>query len=203
MANICTDQETLYADIDFCQGKKSLPGIRSYVYGASKRDIVTWPKIDRSTKETLDTINVYEGDFVMAADKKWHKIALVPNEGQLQIESQGTFGSKTFKVTATMNMPGTEEEVSGYIAEANNDEMVYLVPQRNGKFRVVGSEAFSSELSLAQDTGKAATDSNMTTVTAEATDEYPAPFYVGKIETEAGDINAADGTVAEPDEEGG
>ena len=55
MANICTDQETLYADIDFCQGKKSLPGIRSYVYGASKRDIVTWPKIDRSTKETLGT----------------------------------------------------------------------------------------------------------------------------------------------------
>ena len=91
-----------------------------------------------------------------------------------------------------MNMPGTEEEASGYIAEANNDEMVYLVPQRNGKYRVVGSEAFTPELTLAQDSGQAATDTNQTTITAEATDEYPAPFYVGTIETANGDINGSE-----------
>ena len=192
MSNICTDQESIYSDIDFCQGKKSLPGIRNHVFGISKRDIVTWPKIDRSTKVSLAEVPVYKGDFVLAADKQWHRLALIPNQGQLQVESQGTYGSKTFKVTATMNMPGTEEEASGYIAEANNDEMVYLVPQRNGKYRVVGSEAFTPELTLAQDSGQAATDTNQTTITAEATDEYPAPFYVGTIETANGDINGSE-----------
>ena len=40
MSNICTDQESIYSDIDFCQGKKSLPGIRNHVFGISKRDII-------------------------------------------------------------------------------------------------------------------------------------------------------------------
>ena len=66
MSNICTDQESIYSDIDFCQGKKSLPGIRNHVFGISKRDIVTWPKIDRSTKVSLAEVPVYKGDFVLA-----------------------------------------------------------------------------------------------------------------------------------------
>lgn len=194
MANTCTDQETIYADIDFCQGKKSLPGIRNHVYGISKRDIVNWPTIARGEKAQLAQIPVYTGDFTLAADKKWHRLALIPNQGQLQVESQGTYGSKTFQVTGTFVMPGTEEEVSGYIAEANNDEMVYLVPQRNGKYRMVGSEAFTPELALSQDSGQAATDTNQTTISAVCTDEYPAPFYTGKIETADGDISGADGS---------
>lgn len=194
MAN-CTDQESIYSDIDFCQGKKSLPGIRNHVYGISKRDIAKWPKIERASISSLADAAVYVGDFVLAADKKWHKLALIPNQGQLQVESQGTYGSKTFNNTGTFNLPGTEEEATGYIAEANNDELVYLVPQRNGKYRVIGSEAFTPELTLAQDSGQAATDTNQTTITAVCTDEYPAPFYTGKIETENGDISGADGSL--------
>lgn len=199
----CEDQVSLYSDVQFCQGKKSLPGIRNHVYGCSKRDIVKWPKIDRSEKASLAEVPVYKGDFALAADKKWHKLDLIPNQGQLQVESQGTYGSKTFKVTGTFNLPGTEEDATGYISEANNDEMVYLVPQRNGKYRVVGSEAFTPELTLSQDTGQAATDTNQTTISAEATDEYPAPFYTGKIETENGDISGADGSIVGADEDGG
>lgn len=195
----CEDQTSLYNDVEFCQGKKSLPGIRNHVYGISKRDIVKWPKINRAAKAKLADIPVYEGDFVLAADKKWHKLDLIPNQGQLQTESQGTYGSKTFKVTGTFNLPGTEEDATGYISEANNDEMIYLVPQRNGKYRVVGSEAFTPELALSQDTGQAATDTNQTTISAEATDEYPAPFYPGKIETAHGDISGAGGSIIEPD----
>lgn len=201
MANICSDQESLYQNIEFCQGKKSLPGIRSHVYGISKRDIVTWPKITRTGKTSLADVPKYEGDFVLASDKKWHKLDLIPNQGQLHVESQGTYGSKTFKVTGTFILPGTEEEATGYIAEANNDEMVYLVPQRNGKYRMVGSEAFTPELTLGQDSGQAATDSNQTTITAEATDEYPAPYYPGTIETETGNISGADGSAIADEEE--
>ena len=71
--------------------------------------------------------------------------------------------------------------------------MVYLFIQRNGKARMVGSEAFTPELSLSQGTGKATTDANSTTISAVADDEYPAPFYPGKIETEDGDISGATG----------
>lgn len=189
----CTSANSIYGDICFSPGKKSLPGVRGYVYGIAKRDIMTWPTIGTEAPKTLADVAKYAGDFVLATDKKWHKIGLIPNESELQAESQGSFGSKTFKVTGTAVIPGTEEEVSGYIAQANNDEMVYLFIQRNGKARMVGSEAFTPELSLSQGTGKATTDANSTTISAVADDEYPAPFYPGKIETEDGDISGATG----------
>ena len=188
-----TSANSIYGDICFSPGKKSLPGVRGYVYGIAKRDIMTWPTIGTEAPKTLADVAKYAGDFVLATDKKWHKIGLIPNESELQAESQGSFGSKTFKVTGTAVIPGTEEEVSGYIAQANNDEMVYLFIQRNGKARMVGSEAFTPELSLSQGTGKATTDANSTTISAVADDEYPAPFYPGKIETEDGDISGATG----------
>lgn len=189
----CTSANSIYGDICFSPGKKSLPGVRGYVYGIAKRDIMTWPTIGTEAPKTLADVAKYAGDFVLATDKKWHKIGLIPNESELQVESQGSFGSKTFKVTGSAVIPGTEEEVSGYIAQANNDEMVYLFIQRNGKARMVGSEAFTPELSLSQATGKATTDANSTTISAVADDEYPAPFYPGKIETEDGDISGATG----------
>ena len=189
----CTSANSIYGDICFSPGKKSLPGVRGYVYGIAKRDIMTWPTIGTEAPKTLADVAKYAGDFVLATDKKWHKIGLIPNESELQAESQGSFGSKTFKVTGTAVIPGTEEEVSGYIAQANNDEMVYLFIQRNGKARMVGSEAFTPELSLSQGTGKATTDANSTTISAVADDEYPAPFYPGKIETEDGDFSGATG----------
>lgn len=189
----CTSANSIYGDICFSPGKKSLPGVRGYVYGIAKRDIITWPTIGTEAPKTLADVAKYAGDFVLATDKKWHKIGLIPNESELQVESQGSFGSKTFKVTGSAVIPGTEEEVSGYIAQANNDEMVYLFIQRNGKARMVGSEAFTPELSLSQGTGKATTDANSTTISAVADDEYPAPFYPGKIETEDGDISGATG----------
>lgn len=189
----CTSANSIYGDICFSPGKKSLPGVRGYVYGIAKRDIMTWPTIGTEAPKTLADVAKYAGDFVLATDKKWHKIGLIPNESELQAESQGSFGSKTFKVTGSAVIPGTEEEVSGYIAQANNDEMVYLFIQRNGKARMVGSEAFTPELSLSQGTGKATTDANSTTISAVADDEYPAPFYPGKIETEDGDISGATG----------
>ena len=133
----CTSANSIYGDICFSPGKKSLPGVRGYVYGIAKRDIMTWPTIGTEAPKTLADVAKYAGDFVLATDKKWHKIGLIPNESELQAESQGSFGSKTFKVTGTAVIPGTEEEVSGYIAQANNDEMVYLFIQRNGKARMV------------------------------------------------------------------
>ena len=112
-------------------------------------------------------------------------------ETSREVENQGTDGCKTFLNKTTFAIPGTEEEASGFIDQANNDDLIILVPQRNGKCRIIGSEDFSPELSLKQDTGAAATDSNTTTVEASATDFHPAPFYTGKIHTADGDIDGA------------
>lgn len=190
----CTRTPSIYEDLEKCPGQKKLPGIRDYVYGVSKRDIITYPKINAEPSTLADCVKT-TGDFGLAADKVWNKIGIVKDDGQLQVESQGTDGARTFKVTLNFAIPGTEEEASGFIDQANNDEMIFLAPQRNGKFRLVGSEDFTPELTLKQDTGKAATDANTTSVEAVTTDLHPAPFYTGKILTTNGQIDGSTGTL--------
>lgn len=195
----CTDVVSIYDDIEVCAGAKSLPGVRDIVYFIPKRDIVTWPTIDRSKKTALSNVAVYDGNFTLAADKKWLKADMIQNVSNITTESQGTEGSKTFRVTANLFLKGTEEEATGFISEANNDKLVFLVVQRNGKARVIGSAAFTPELTLGQDTGAAATDTNQTTVTVAVDDEYSAPFYPGEIVTSDGTVSGATGEIVTPE----
>lgn len=197
MPDICSSEKTLLQDVKFCQGKKSLPGIKKRVYLADIRDIVGFPeKPDRSgTGFTLEQVPVLSGNFTMATDKFFAQVDIINNNGKITVEAQGTFGSKTFKNTYTGNAPGTEEEVTGLIAELLNAEVIAVVPTRTGKFRVIGSEEFPAEVNPSQDTGQAPTDSNQTVLEISADDELPAPFFTGTLPISGGTLNCATGEV--------
>lgn len=186
----CKNNASIYEDLEKCPGQKKLPGIRDYVYATSKRDILAYPEVP-SAPESLAKAVTAVGDYTLAADKYFYKLGVVKDSGKIEIENQGTDGCKTFSNKVTFAIPGTEEEATGFIDQANNDELIILVPQRNGKCRIIGSEEFSPELSLKQDTGATAQDPNTTSIEATATDLHPAPFYTGKIHTAEGDIDGA------------
>jgi hypothetical protein len=78
----------------------------------------------------------------------------------------------------------------------NNNDCVFLVETVRGKYRVVGSEAWQVKSTVAQDLGQGATGTTSTTLSVEATDECPAPFYYGKIETEDGTIQPEQASAA-------
>lgn len=197
MPNNCSDEKTLLKDVKFCQGKKSLPGTKKRVYIADCRDILTYPKVaDRSGADfTLDKVPVLDGDFTLAQGKFFAQIDIINNNGKIAIEPQGTFGSKSFKCTYTGNAPGTEEEITGLIAELLNAEVIAVVPTRTGKFRVIGSDEFPAEVNPGQDTGQAATDVNQTSIEIVADGELPAPFYTGKLPVSNGELDCATGEV--------
>lgn len=197
MPDICSSEKTLLQDVKFCQGKKSLPGTKKRVYIADIRDIVGFPeKPDRSGSGfTLEQVPVLSGNFTMATDKFFAQVDIINNNGKIAVEAQGTFGSKTFKNTYTGNAPGTEEEVTGLIAELLNAEVIAVVPTRTGKFRVIGSEEFPAEVNPSQDTGQAPTDSNQTVLEISADDELPAPFFTGTLPISGGTLNCATGEV--------
>lgn len=197
MPDICSSEKTLLQDVKFCQGKKSLPGTKKRVYLADIRDIVGFPeKPDRSgTGFTLEQVPVLSGNFTMATDKFFAQVDIINNNGKIAVEAQGTFGSKTFKNTYTGNAPGTEEEITGLIAELINAEVIAVVPTRTGKFRVIGSEEFPAEVNPSQDTGQAATDTNQTVLEISADDELPAPFFTGTLPISGGTLNCATGEV--------
>lgn len=189
----CSDEKDLYKDVKFCKGKKSLPGARAYAYFIKKSNIVTWPTRSGSAAASLDAVSKLVGNFVLLADKKWSKLDLVPDQQHIQAEQVGKYGSKMFNNTFTLVVPGTEEEATGLATELNNDDVVFLVPQRNGKFRCAGNEDFTCNIAPSLDSGQGSDDTNATTLKITIEDEIAAPFYPGKIETNEGDISGADG----------
>ncbi|MBR3496995.1 MAG: hypothetical protein IKH37_09775 [Prevotella sp.] len=199
MPDICSTEKTLLKDVKFCQGKKSLPGTKKRVYIADVRDILAFPaKPNRSaTGFTLEQVPVLTGNFTLAEGKFFAQVDIINNNGKISVEAQGTYGSKTFKCTYTGNAPGTEEELSGLIAELLNAEIIAVVPTRTGKFRVIGSEEFPAEINPSQDTGQAATDTNQTVLEISADDELPAPFYTGTLPVSNGTLNCATGELTE------
>lgn len=185
----------LYESLNWCDGKTSLPGIRQRVYFVKKSDIVSWPKLPPlEGAKTMGELSTYKGNFVLAADKKWLSLDSLDAKSNVSAESQGEKPSRTSLNKATLKHAGTDEEATGFARQANADNLIYLVQQRNKKFRVMGSEEFDTDTKASQALGEGYTGEAGTTLEIEATDLCPAPFYVGKIEAEEGDISGADGS---------
>lgn len=200
MSETCSNEKTLLKDVKFCQGKKSLPGTKKRVYIADMRDITAYPtKPNRDAQDfSLENVPVLTGNFTMAQGRYFAQVDIINNNGSIKVEAQGTSGSKTFKNTYTGNAPGTEEEITGLIAELLNADIIAVVPTRSGKFRVIGSEAFPAEINPSQDTGQAVTDANQTVLEIVADDELPAPFFTGTLPVKNGNLNCSNGLVTAP-----
>lgn len=186
----------LYNSLNWCKGTTVLPGIRTRVYFAKKSNIVKWPKLPDAVVEgkTMGALATYAGDFVLAADKTWNHLDVLTAESPVSSESQGDMPARSFLNKVTLKHAGVEEEATGFARQANADDLVYLVQQRNGKFRVVGNEMFETDTKPGQELGATNTDKAGTTLAVEVTDVCPAPFYPGKIETEDGDLSGLDGS---------
>lgn len=184
MATNCT---SILKSLAWCQGTPELPGIRRRIYYIGKDQIVKWPTLNHDTRGRLVTA-AYTGNFVLAADATWKYIDILPDKSQLTSEAQGEYPSMTQLNKLTAVHPGVGLEASALAAYVNNNDCVFLVETVRGKFRVVGSEAWQVKSTVAQDLGQGPTGTTSTTLSVEATDECPAPFYFGKIETEDGII---------------
>ena len=187
MSKTCS---SLQKSLGWCQGTPELPGVRRRIYYTSKSDVVTWPTLARDDNGRITSAS-YTGSFVLKVDVKWKYIDILPEKSQLTSEAQGELPSQTQLNKLTAVHPGVGEEASAAAAYLNNNDNVFLVEDMKGKYRVVGSEAWTTKTTVAQDLGQGATGTTSTTISVEATDECPAPFYTGTISTDDGDIDAA------------
>lgn len=184
----CTNTNNLYDNVDFCPGEVSLPGVRDHFYFVRKKDIVAWPKLPLNTAEKLEDVAVYTGNFKLAADAHFVRVDLVPSESEPKSEQAGSYGSFHYTNSITLVLPGTGKNVTGLITEINNDNVVVLVPQRDGQVRVFGSEAFDVTVKPSQAWGKGSNDANTTTIEVSCEDRAATPFYPGEIDTADGII---------------
>jgi hypothetical protein len=175
--------------LGWCQGTPELPGVKRRVYYLAKSEIVEWPTLSRDANGRITSAQ-YSGSFTLKADSKWKYIDILPDKSQLTSEPQGELPSQTQLNKLVAVHPGVGLRASAAAAYINNYDNVFLVEDMKGFFRVVGCDKWQTKSTVNQDLGQGPTGSTSTTINVEATDECPAPFYFGMIETEEGDIDA-------------
>ena len=187
MAKTCT---SIQKSLGWCQGTPELPGVKRRIYFIAKSFIVGFPQLPRD-ELGRSTSAVLVGDFVLMADATWKYIDILPDKSQLTSEAQGELPSQTQLNKLTAVHPGVGAEASAAAAYINNTDNVFIVEDMKGNFRVLGNDKWTTKATVAQDLGQGATGTTSTTINVEATDEVPAPFYVGTLETKDGDIDCS------------
>lgn len=189
----CTDK-SLYANMPWCPGSPVLPGIRGKVLFIAKRDIIKWPTLTAKDEATsMAELVTYKGNFVLAADKKWNIIDIVDAKSSVSSEAQGEQPCITNLNKGTFMYPGSNEDATGFAAQANADDLVYIYFMKEGKARVIGNEKWQTSTKVSQATGSGPTDEAGTTIETECTDLCPCPFYPGEIETTEGTYDGSTG----------
>ena len=178
----------LQKSLAWCMGTPELPGICRRIYYISKDQIAKWPAYIRDYTNRRTTKAAYRGDFVLVADAKWKYIDIIPDKSQLTSEPQGELPSQTQLNKLVAVHPGIGPEATAAACYLNNSDNVFIVEDMRGFFRVVGCARWITKTTVTQDNGQGPTGSTSTTINVEATDEVPAPFYSGIIETEDGDV---------------
>lgn len=179
----------LQRSLDWCMGTPELPGIRKRIYYISKNEIASWPPYNRDENNRRTKTAVLTGNFTLVADATWKYIDILAEKSQLTSDPQGEIPGQTQLNKLVAVHPGTGPEATAAACYLNNSDNVFIVEDTKGFYRVVGCEKWVTKTTVNQDTGQGPTGSTSTTITVEATDEVPAPFYMGQIITADGTID--------------
>ena len=188
----------LYDSVRFCDGTTVMPGVRRKAYFISQDNIVRYPELPKLSDEEVQMgeLATYVGDFTLAADANFKVIDLDDSASNVVCESQGEKPSKSFLNKATFKHPGKGEVATGFARLANASNLLFIYQERDGAFRVIGNQMFSTNVKPTQESGAKETDASGTTFNIEVSDMCPAPFYKGIIKTDEGDIDASTGEIA-------
>ena len=188
----------LYDSVRFCDGTTVMPGVRRKAYYIHQDNIVKYPELPKLSDEDIEMgkLGTYVGDFILAADAGFKVIDLDDSASNVICESQGVKPSKSFLNKATFKHPGKGEVATGFARLANTSNLLFIYQERDGAFRVIGNQMFSTNVKPTQESGAKETDASGTTLNIEVSDVAPAPFYKGVIKTDEGDIDASTGEIA-------
>ena len=149
-ANKCS---LLLKSLGWCYGTPVKPGIRRRVYGIDGSKIVKWPTFTRDELGRI-TSAIMQGNFELAEGAKWAYIDHLPDKASFKSETQGEPPSQSFKVTAEIVHPGVGQEAAEATASLLNSNMVFLVQDMMGNYRVIGSEDYDTLATSSRDNGQ-------------------------------------------------
>lgn len=168
--------------IKWPQGRFNPAGVTKVWY-AFTEDIASFPVLaDPETATTFSSLVEYDDPIVMKPGKKFEELYCTLEEGEVKATLVGPRDGKGYENMISISFPGNESNFLGYKAAGANREQVFLVKEKNGKIRVVGSledPAFME--SDEESSGKKIADGRKSLLAFKASGATSAPIYTSPM----------------------
>lgn len=172
-------------DVDHVDGANNTAGIGQYIYYCKESDIDVLPTVvqpDPTQSGSLEDLVTITDNIVMKPGKKFNKIYVTLETGKLDSESQGEIDGVSYLNKLEFLVPGSEDKTLGLQAYAKNASLIFIVPELDGKKRMLGYRAYPAKMiSAPGTTGQKAADRKAVTFTFQSAGPIPSPIFKGQI----------------------
>lgn len=179
----CTDAIPLES-LDFCPTDEVAAGVSEVgVFAAAISDFATIAKpADLSTGTDLASLATIAEAHTFKPDRGFHKIYINPDSGMIESPQVGEKGNISFQNSFSGALQGTGPKVAGYLRKYKNTPMIFVIKEKNGDVKQIGSELSPAYLSETNgSSGSKPGDVKATTVKFMDTQNYMAPQYDGAL----------------------
>lgn len=181
----------------FEEGSSNSAGIADVVYYIPKAHLqdYSFPKIKSTITAAADIVTL-DGSFVLETAKFFKKIHCTQGKGKGDFEGTGEVEGKIFTNKLALSFPKNTAEVRAFAKLALNTDMVYVVPETNGKFFVIGDPFIRTTTTPAGTTGDEPGSAHGVTFEVSCASETPFPVYEGEVVMEDKTLDCATGLMA-------
>lgn len=131
---------------------------------------------------TLEKARALVGDITFKAGKGWRQLHILPDSGEIKDVFGGSKGNKKVKGTLELFISNNSPRNIGYADIYRNVPCIWLVRERNKRYRVLGDDDNPAWCETGEITsGKGAEDDSGIQLMLQATTGRTAPFYSGEI----------------------
>ena len=161
--------QTEYAAIiepPFGQGPNLMPGMSQVLYFCPIADIATFgapPSAPPANKKyTISTPHICK------TGKKFSKMYVGIEKGQLAFESLGNRDASGYNVTGSAYIPGDSDDLNYFANEAQGDRFIVIMKRADGKLIQIGTEDYPATIRAAHDSETVTGDSSGYSVNIQA-----------------------------------
>lgn len=172
-------------NLDYCVNEELDSGVsESELFFAPAQHIDVMPSLlplGDPTK-TLEELMTISSDITFPEGKGFNKINILPDTGEIKDEPVGDKGNKKIKSSFDFFLPNNSPRNLGFIRQYKNVGMVFIIGEKSGRKRILGSKLAPAYLSDGPATsGKGPEDNVGIQITIDQTSSAPAPVYTGNV----------------------
>lgn len=180
----CFDDVPL-EDLEQCVNEENVAGVRERgIYVALADHIDAFPESPGTVAAnvTLESKAKITTDITFLENKGWIELQVQADTGEVKDELVGNKGNKKVKSMFDFFLANTSAKNIGFINQYKNLPLVFGIPEKSGRVRLLGSKKLPAYFeSTAGTSGKGPEDDNGWQVSVEVTTGGAAPIYEGNF----------------------